>query len=101
MTGTSNTSPFFIEAEKTDNEILKGVLVCAHEYLSGSYPAVTQSEIINHAIGYAVEAAAMSRANSTLALFTTQHICARVSSGAFATFPNRASAADAGAVVRS
>lgn len=55
MTGTSNTSPFFIEAEKTDNEILKGVLVCAHEYLSGSYPAVTQSEIINHAIGYAVD----------------------------------------------
>jgi hypothetical protein len=42
----------------------------------------------------------MQGANTTLALFTTEQICARLSSGSFSTFTNRAAAAAAGAVVR-
>lgn len=54
MANTSQTSPFFIAAEKSDNEILKGLLVCAHEQLAGANLAIEQSEIISRAIGLAV-----------------------------------------------
>lgn len=54
MAEANKTSPFLIEAEKTDNEILKGVLVCANEQLGGYAVEIDHSEIISRAVGHAV-----------------------------------------------
>lgn len=54
MAHTTQSSPFLKAAETADNEILKGVLVCAHEQLAGTNPAVESTEIISRAISLAL-----------------------------------------------